>query len=181
MREAGRGRAQGAGCEAFHLPGHGQPRRRHRRGPAPGAGGLRRHRELRRLPDPVADGSGRAGQGRRDARLHGQARRRCRRRRLRLPHQAAHQLPRPHRERHREDDDHRHGQDHRRHRAAHQRHGHLRRAAAQDRQVHHVQEELPVRRGHGGERRRRDRGHRGRAGRASCGSASRSCRPRPRR
>ncbi len=100
---------------------------------------------------------------------------------LDLPRQAAHQFPCAHRERHRQDDDHRHGQDHRRHRAAHQRHGYVRRAAAQGREVHHVQEELPVRRGDGGERRRRDRAHRGRAGRADCSSASRSCRPRPRR
>ena len=54
VREAGGRRAQGAGRQALHRAGHGQPRRRHRRRPAAGPGRLRHHRELRRLPDPLA-------------------------------------------------------------------------------------------------------------------------------
>ena len=49
--------SQGPRRQAVHRAGHGQPRRRHRRGTAAAPRVLRHHRGVRRLPDPLEHGN----------------------------------------------------------------------------------------------------------------------------
>ena len=103
--------ASRAGLRPLRRRGDGQPRRRHRRGPAGAPGRVRRHRGGARLPDPLRDGDRRPRhQLLRPADPLRPERLRGRRDRPAEPDQAAHLVHRPVRERPAQDADDRPGQ-----------------------------------------------------------------------